>query len=162
MLAETVRTLGNLLGQVIRQQAGEDVLETEEEIRRLSKLWRKGEESAKEKIATIVADLVNDIPLTAEILKAFSTFFQLVNLAEEHERIRILGRRADQAFVDGEPMDESLLAAFNTLKREGVSAEQVGKMLQRMLVTPVFTAHPTESRAPNRVDHTGTHVSGST
>ena len=146
MLAETVRTLGDLLGQVIRIQAGDHVLETEEEIRGLSKLWRNGDENANAKIAAIVAQVVDDLPLTAEILKAFSTFFQLVNLAEEHERIRVLDQRADQAFVDDVPMDESLWAALRTLEREGVTAAQVEQMLGRMLVTPVFTAHPTESR----------------
>ena len=146
MLAETVRTLGDLLGQVIRIQAGDHVLETEEEIRGLSKQWRSGDESANSKIAAIVSKVVDDLPLTAEILKAFSTFFRLVNLAEEHERIRVLDQRADQAFVDDVPMDESLWAALGTLEREGVTATQVEQMLERMLVTPVFTAHPTESR----------------
>ena len=146
MLAETVRTLGDLLGEVIRYQAGEQVFTTEEKIRSLSKRWRAGDDEAKSEISAIISKVIEDLPLTQEILKAFSTFFQLVNLAEEHERIRILDQRADRAFVDEDPMDESLFAAIQILKREGVSATQVQEMLRRMSVTPVFTAHPTESR----------------
>ncbi len=90
--------------------------------------------------------MVGDLPLTSDILKAFSTWFQLVNLAEEHQRIRILRERANRAFEEQSWMDESIPAAIGVLKREGFTAEQVRSMLTQMLIMPVFTAHPTESR----------------
>ena len=145
-LNKTVRLLGNLLGEVIRTQAGNHVFEIEEQVRQLSRQWRSGDDNANRKIGEIIADVVIDLPLTSEVIKAFSTFFQLVNLAEEHERIRVLKRRADQSFHDGVPMDESLLDAVSRLKQEGFSGDDVGHLLSRMLVIPVFTAHPTESR----------------
>lgn len=145
-LPENVRMLGELLGEVIREQAGDRVFEVEEQIRLLSRQWRSGDEAANSRIGEIIAAVIHDLPLTADILKAFSTFFQLVNLAEEHERIRILNERADQAFVSGIAMDETPLAALQTLHREGMSAAGLAGFLQRMSVIPVFTAHPTESR----------------
>jgi phosphoenolpyruvate carboxylase len=90
--------------------------------------------------------MVRDLPLTSNILKAFSTWFQLVNLAEEHQRIRILRERANHAHEAKILMDESIPAAIEVLKREGFSSEQIRSMLAQMLIMPVFTAHPTESR----------------
>ncbi|MEM9411659.1 MAG: phosphoenolpyruvate carboxylase, partial [Planctomycetota bacterium] len=96
---------------------------------------------------TVVLDtLSNDLPTAANVVKAFSTYFQLVNLAEEHQRVRILRTRENRAFVDGEPMDETIANAVATLKREGVSATEIQNILSRLFVSPVFTAHPTESR----------------
>ena len=145
-LSDDVRVLGDLLGEVIRTQAGESVFEVEERIRGLSRKWRGGDESANAQIGQIIDQVTQDLPLTAEILKAFATFFQLVNLAEEHQRIRILGTRADQAYNSGVPMDESLWAAIRRLQEQGFSGQEVVELLQGMSVTPVFTAHPTESR----------------
>jgi phosphoenolpyruvate carboxylase len=145
-IGKTIRLLGDQLGEVIRLQAGEEVFDLEERIRELAKRWRAGEDEAGPQIAKIIGEIIEDLPLTSEILKAFSIYFQLVNLAEEHERIRILRERAERAFVEQVPVNESVLAAVATLKQQGQSTDQVGEMLDRMLVMPVFTAHPTESR----------------
>ncbi len=145
-LSTNIRLLGDLLGQIIVQQAGENVFELEETIRALSKGWRDGDGTARSRAGEIIPEMVRDLPLTSDILKAFSTYFQLVNLAEEHERIRILGERENEAFENNVAMDESIASAVNILKREGFSAVDVRDKLARMLIMPVFTAHPTESR----------------
>ena len=145
-LRENIRLLGDLLGQIIVEQAGQEVFELEERIRALSKAWRAGDESVNREIGKIIQEVADDLPLTSDILKAFSTYFQLVNLAEEHERIRILHDRAEQAFADQVSMRETIPAAIEVLKRESFDADQVEAMLENMLIMPVFTAHPTESR----------------
>ncbi len=145
-LGQNIRLLGDLLGEVIVSQAGTEIFDLEEEIRLLSKKCREGDESASQKAGKIVVEMTGDLPLTSDIVKAFSTYFQLVNLAEEHQRIQILGQRENEAFLNNDTMDESIVSAVHTLKREGFSAEQVNEMLRQMLIMPVFTAHPTESR----------------
>ena len=145
-LSSSIHLLGDILGKTIIDQEGKQIFETEEDIRKLSKAWRAGDESAKSKLAEIIPNLVSDLPTASANLKAFSTYFQLVNLAEECERVRVLRERAQTAYQSGEPMDETIGCAIATLKREGVTAEQIQSVVQTMAVTPVFTAHPTESK----------------
>ena len=145
-IGSTIRLLGGLLGKTIIAQEGESVFQMEEEIRKLAKAWRAGDEAAKARLDELIPTLANDLPLTSANLKAFSTYFQLVNLAEERERVRVLRKRAQTAFQSGEPMDETIDEALGTLKREGVAGEQLQEILNQMVITPVFTAHPTESK----------------
>ncbi len=145
-LGKTIRVLGELLGQTIVQQEGLEMLELEEKIRGLAKSGRAGSTEAVEELRAIVAAMSNDPETTDVNLKAFSTYFQLVNLAEEHERVRVLEDRSNDAYEAGEPMDETILQALVSLKEEGFDAHQIQAMLSSMLVMPVFTAHPTESR----------------
>ncbi len=145
-LSTSIHLLGGLLGQTIIDQEGEPVFQMEEEIRKLSIAWRGGDTEAKKKLDDIVEQLAGDLPLASANLKAFSTYFQLVNLAEEHERVRVLRERAQTAYQTNVPMDETIGEAIATLKREGVTAEELQKTLGSMAVTPVFTAHPTESK----------------
>lgn len=145
-LKSTIRTLGNLLGQTITRQEGDAVLELEEKIRSLAKTVRSGDQASLEQLRQTIADLIEDEEATDANLKAFSTYFQLVNLAEEHERVRVLNERSEVAYVTDKPMDETISHALHELKAEGFTADEVQTMLGRMLIMPVFTAHPTESR----------------
>ena len=145
-LSKTIRVLGDLLGQTIVQQEGLEMLELEEKIRGLAKSGRGGSTAAVSELRQIVAEMSDDAESTDVNLKAFSTYFQLVNLAEEHERVRVLEERSNAAYESGEPMDETIEQALVTLKEEGFDATQIQSMLSSMLVMPVFTAHPTESR----------------
>ena len=145
-IGSTIRLLGDLLGETIVSQSGNAVFDLEEEIRALSKSRRSGDSTVNAVLASKVDELVDDLPTTANIVKAFSTYFQLVNLAEEHERVHILRERANQAYLTDTPMDESIFRAVQTLKQEGFDANATQEILQRLFITPVFTAHPTESR----------------
>ncbi len=145
-LSKMIRVLGDLLGQTIVQQEGLEMLELEEKIRGLAKSGRGGSAAAVSELREVVAEMSSDTEKTDVNLKAFSTYFQLVNLAEEHERVRVLEARSNAAYEANEPMDETIQQALVTLKEEGFDATQIQEMLSSMLVMPVFTAHPTESR----------------
>lgn len=145
-LKSTIRTLGDLLGQTIVHQESAALLELEEKIRSLAKTGRSGDQTALQELRQTVDDLIEDSSGTDANLKAFSTYFQLVNLAEEHERVRVLNERSEVAYLSDKPMDETISHALNELKSEGFSAAEVQAMIGRMLIMPVFTAHPTESR----------------
>lgn len=138
--------LGDLLGKTIVDQAGRAVFDSEEEIRALAKSARAGDADDQAKLVDKIATITDNLPLADANLKAFSTYFQLVNLAEENERVRVLRERAQAAYLAGEPMDETIGQALETLRREGTTAEQLQEILKEMAVTPVFTAHPTESK----------------
>ena len=145
-LSEDIRLLGNLLGKTIVHQAGDAVFELEESIRGLAKSRRAGHSTADTEMQTMIKGVCQDLALTEEVLKSFSTYFSLVNVAEEHQRINVLRQRNEKAFQEQVALDESIKAGFETLQSEGLSAEQVESLLSNMIVMPVFTAHPTESK----------------
>ena len=91
-LRTTIRLLGNLLGEIIREQEGEEIFRLEEHIRTLSKAWRAGDRAALGEIQALLPALLDDLPRGLAVLKAFTTYFQLVNLAEEQERSETLLR----------------------------------------------------------------------
>lgn len=141
-----IRLLGDLLGETIVFQEGEPAFELEEEIRALAKQWRSGDDSAQSRLAQLMPSLIKNLDLSESTLKAFLTYFQLINLVEETQRVEVLEHRAEQAFESGKPMDETIAAALETLKSEGLSANELQAILQSMEIVPVFTAHPTESK----------------
>jgi phosphoenolpyruvate carboxylase len=141
-----IRTLGNLLGETIIEQEGKELFDQEEEIRALAKAWRGGEESAQSQITHLVSHLVEDPPRALAVLKAFSTYFQLVNLAEENQRVHILRQRAAVADERGVAEAETIAHAVHRLQSEGVQADEMRELLHELLIMPVFTAHPTESK----------------
>jgi phosphoenolpyruvate carboxylase len=141
-----VRTLGNLLGQTIIEQEGREIFDLEEEIRNLAKSWRGGDQQAQDKIADIISVLVEDLSRASAVLKAFTTYFQLVNLAEERQRVYVLRQRGLVAFQRGAPMMETIGHAIRRLCAEGLTADDVRQLLQGLFIMPVFTAHPTESK----------------
>ena len=141
-----IRTLGNLLGETIIEQEGRAVFDQEEEIRALAKAWRMGDRQAEGSITRLVSSLVDDLPGALAVLKAFTTYFQLVNLAEERQRVNILRQRAAAAWEQGVPMAETLADAVMRLRAQGLGAEDVRLLLQDLFIMPVFTAHPTEAK----------------
>lgn len=145
-LGSTIRLLGGLLGETIIEQEGQEIFDLEEEIRALSKARRGGKTEVQEQIVQLVPKLLSDISKASAVLKAFTTYFQLVNLAEEQERVHVLRRRARDAELSGIPMDESLDEAIGKLQREGIEAKELQKILDTLYIVPVFTAHPTESK----------------
>jgi phosphoenolpyruvate carboxylase len=144
-LAVEVRLLGSLLGQVIAEQAGRDLLDLVERVRRTTIRLRRGDDPALR--AGLVAELATLDPDRAEVVaRAFSLYFRLVNLAEERELVRA-ARRADRARrAQGEPADASLAGAVDWLRRSGASDAEIREALGRLRITPVLTAHPTEAR----------------
>jgi len=142
-LAREVRLLGALLGQVIAEQEGPAALDLVERVRgRAIAVRRPG--GSPEPGGThegLAAVELTELELLA---RAFSTFFQLANLAEEKERVRDLGRR-DRA-AGGAPAPGSVAAAVLRLGAAGDDLDAVAARISTLRVSPVLTAHPTEAR----------------
>jgi phosphoenolpyruvate carboxylase len=139
-LRRDVRLLGDLLGRVMVEQEGEELLAQEEEIRHVSRRAREtGDPVVRAELARAVAAL--DLERQTKILRAFTLFFQLANLAEQQHRIR---RRRDVAREDGVPR-ESLADAFTRLREKGVDREALAGAAAQVSLELVLTAHPTEA-----------------
>ena len=143
-LARDVRMLGNALGEVLREQGGEALFEAVERIRALTKEARSevGQGAAEAELDRLFGGM--DFWAALPVLKAFTTYFQLVNLAEQKEIVRVNRRRAYEA---GEkPRPESVRDAVRLLRESGVTADGMRSLLATLSIQLVFTAHPTESK----------------
>ncbi|GIX34312.1 MAG: phosphoenolpyruvate carboxylase [Lysobacteraceae bacterium] len=138
-LREDVNRLGALVGELIADQEGEAFFEEVERLRRRSILRRESGGAADE-LAASLAD--RPLPEAEALVRAFATFFGVVNLAERVHRIR---RRRDYQKAGSAPQPGGLLAAGQALAAEGVSREAFAALLERLHIEPVFTAHPTEA-----------------
>jgi len=145
-LSTTVRLLGDMLGETIIAQEGRDLFDLIEEIRSTTKSLRAGDADAEAHMAEHMAHLVHDLAQTRSVLKAFTVYFQLINLAEENHRVRVLRHRLSEAHQGDEPMRETIDDAVARLKQSGASAATVRDRLAHLLIKPVFTAHPTEAK----------------
>ncbi|MFT5194802.1 MAG: phosphoenolpyruvate carboxylase [Cellvibrionaceae bacterium] len=144
-LSSDIHLLGDLLGRVIRRQAGLPVYELEENFRTLSRLRRQDGEAAAEVTARLT-ELVDGIEIEQmqAIARAFTLYFQLVNVAEDQNRSRVIRSRTREKYP--EPLRESIGAAVSDLWKSGVDEFQMQQILNRLHIEPVFTAHPTESK----------------
>jgi phosphoenolpyruvate carboxylase len=147
-LRRDVRSLGTLLGEVLREQAGEDLFAHVEAlrqgtIRRRDAEARGNEEEAARQGAKAL-ELVHSLPVDRAILltRAFAFYFELINLAETNHRKR--RRIAHQLSGAAGRQRGSLAGTLCEMRRVGISAEEALDWLRRVLVIPVFTAHPTE------------------
>ncbi|WP_420597160.1 phosphoenolpyruvate carboxylase [Deinococcus sp.] len=134
-IRDDVNLLGRTLGQVLKEQEGEDFFNLVEEVRALVRRARGGEGSAE--LQTLIADL--EVGDAENLLRAFTWYFQLVNLAEEYERVRSLSEAKGIR-------SQSLEKALTDLKALGLSAEEVEALIARVNLGLTFTAHPTEMR----------------
>jgi phosphoenolpyruvate carboxylase len=135
-----VRLLTTMLGDVLRQADGQDLLDDTERLRRAVIAARRPGSGAD--AAAEIADLVASWPLerAEAVAHAFTVYFHLANLAEEHQRIRTLRKRDAGA----QPPRESLAAAVAGIRELG--PERADSLLAGLRVHPVLTAHPTETR----------------
>ena len=140
-----VRLLGGILGEVLREAGGQELLDDTERLRRAVIEARRayptgpGADPAGDEITALVASWPLD---RAELVaRAFTVYFHLTNLAEELHRVRAL-RERDSGVA---PVRESLAAAVREL-RQDQGADQLGDLLGRLRVHLVLTAHPTEAR----------------
>jgi phosphoenolpyruvate carboxylase len=144
-LALEVRLLGSLLGQVIAEQAGRDLLDLVERIRRAAiRLRRDDDPTDRDALAAELAGL--DVGRAEIVIRAFSLYFRLVNLAEERDRVRA-ARRRERSERD-RPAADSIAGTLADLRRvasPGSSAE-LDELLGRLRISPILTAHPTEAR----------------
>jgi phosphoenolpyruvate carboxylase len=144
-LRRDVRSLGILLGRVLVEQSGEARLNVVENLRHLLIRHREPEkpENGEDLMAqarAVIADLT--VEDAYKLTKAFAIYFELTNLAETNHRKR--RRRAAQLHADHAPLAGSFRGTLYRLKAAGINGQQALAVLQRIQVTPVFTAHPTE------------------
>lgn len=141
-LSADIRLLGNLLGDAIRRLAGEEAFSLVEEIRSATKTLR---EHPSPDVARGLRDRLAqlDLPALKMLIRAFSIYFDLINLAEQRVRLRVLRWQAQES---SHPASDGFEAALLALRENGVSANQIADLLARGLIVPVFTAHPSEAR----------------
>jgi phosphoenolpyruvate carboxylase len=142
-LSGDIHLLGGLLGEAIKGLAGDEAFELVEEVRAASKDLR---EDASPDHARQLRDRLGKLGLgdLRTLIRAFSVYFDLINLAEQQARVRAI--RAHLREADPNRVDESPESALRQLRDRGIDADQVVEHLERALICPVFTAHPSEAR----------------
>jgi len=147
-LRRDVRSLGTLLGEVLREQAGEDLFAHVEALRqgtiRRRDAEARGNSEEAERHRAKALELVHSLPPERALLltRAFAFYFELINLAETNHRKR--RRIALQLNGEAEKQRGSLAGTLCEMRRVGITAEEAMEWLRRILIVPVFTAHPTE------------------
>ncbi|HVN15426.1 MAG TPA: phosphoenolpyruvate carboxylase, partial [Anaerolineales bacterium] len=141
-LSQIIHLLGDLLGEIISELESPQIFQIEERVRAQAKARRAGDPSAAQLLQDEVSGLKTDE--ARAMADAFATYFDLINLAEENQRVRMLHQRQDQNYP--EPIHESIGEAIATLKARGVTAEQMSALLESLSIELVLTAHPTEAR----------------
>ncbi len=137
-LRDDIRRLGEVVGNMLREQEGDEFFELVESTRLASQAAREGDETAA---AHMLARLQqSDLRTREKLVRAFSAYFSAINMGEQIHRIR---RR--RAYEREGVQSNSPEAIFAKLKEDGVSPEQVREALARLAIEPVFTAHPTEA-----------------
>ena len=146
-LLEDIRLLGRILGDVIREQEGPAAFELIERIRQLSVAFRRDADASADKaLKKLLKGLSSD--QTVSVIRAFSYFSHLVNLAEDRHHIR---RRAVHERA-GQIQSGSMEAALLRCHQAGISSTQIAAALGTSFVSPVLTAHPTEVQRKSILD----------
>src|ERR671928_1120477 len=138
-LVEDIRLLGRILGDVIREQEGRAEYELVERVRQLSVAYRlKRDAQAGRALDRLLKNLSGD--QTVSVIRAFSYFSHLANIAEDRHHIR---RRAIHERA-GDTQEGSIEVALARLRWAGINAKAVSQTLAHSYLSPVLTAHPTE------------------
>ena len=139
-LRDDVHALGELVGEVLKDQSGQAVFDLVEGDRHASIGRRQGEPEAA--IEMVVRTQGRPPKQAQELIRAFTTWFQVVNLAEKVHRVR---RRRQYMNDSSTPQPGGLEECFARLAARGMTLDQVVGLLGRLSIEPVLTAHPTES-----------------
>ncbi len=141
-LDDEIRFLGKVLGEVIRDQAGLPLYTLEEEIRLSARARRRGDAEAESSLMRIIGALSE--AEARVVARAFTIFFELANLTEDRERVRVLRDREKRRHPL--PRGESIEEAVHIARDQGLDAPGVQEILDRLSIELVFTAHPTEAK----------------
>ena len=146
-LVHDIRFLGRCLGDVIREQEGTAAFDLVERIRQLSVAFRlKRDTDAGRTLTRLLKNLSSD--QTVSVIRAFSYFSHLANIAEDRHHIR----RREHHERQGSLHEGSLAMSFERLARAGVGASDIADMLSQAMISPVLTAHPTEVQRKSILD----------
>jgi len=140
-LRSRVRLFGNLLGEVLQEQAGAGIYSAVETLRRGYIRLRKQEKPTLQRRLARIIENLNPDDLT-DVIRAFNLYFSLVNIAEESVQHR---RRRQQTRHQGRLWYGSFTHTLQEFQDQGIKAWQVQRLLNEALYLPVFTAHPTEA-----------------
>ena len=146
-LVEDIRLLGRILGDVIREQEGAEAYELIEQIRKLSVAFRRDADTEADKtLKKLLKGLSDD--QTVSVIRAFTYFSHLANLAEDRHHIR---RRAVHERA-GNEQEGSIDVALSRLRWAGISTRSIANTLAHSYLSPVLTAHPTEVQRKSILD----------
>jgi phosphoenolpyruvate carboxylase len=139
-LREDVRLLGELLGDTLRAEGGDELFRAVERVRALAKSARGGREDHFDELATELSQMPVERALA--VARAFSHFLNLANIAEQHHRIR--RRRDYQREAGSRPQRGSCADSFMRLVTAGIAPDRVREAVCALQIELVLTAHPTE------------------
>ena len=146
-LVEDIRLLGRILGDVIREQEGKAAFELVERVRQLSVGYRlKRDAQAGRALDRLLKNLAGD--QTVSVIRAFSYFSHLANIAEDRHQVRLRDAQAQQ----GDLQQGSLALTFERLAAADIRAADIVRTLNHAYISPVLTAHPTEVQRKSILD----------
>ncbi len=146
-LMEDIRLLGRILGDVIREQEGREAFELIERVRQLSVAYRlKRDAAAGKALDRLLKNL--SVDQTVSVIRAFSYFSHLANIAEDRHQVRL--REQDERA--GRMQPGALATTLDTLAAADIRAADIAGMLERAYISPVLTAHPTEVQRKSILD----------
>jgi phosphoenolpyruvate carboxylase len=147
-LRTDIRLLGRILGDTVRDQEGADVFELVERIRQTSIRFHRDDDKPARRELEIILDGMSTSQ-TVRIVRAFSYFSHLANIAEDQNNIRQMRTRSS---AGGSPAPGTLALTLSHARAAGLSAADLRKFFSEALVSPVLTAHPTEVRRKSTID----------
>lgn len=140
-----VHFLGELLGRVLIHQEGQALFETVERIRNLAiAIRRRHRKTDDARLVRLLHRL--DLPTANKVIRAFSVYFQLVNIAEENHRLR--RKRYYESLPGFHPQRGSIEDLVHRLRLAHIPFQTFAKQIARCAITPVLTAHPTQALPP--------------
>jgi phosphoenolpyruvate carboxylase len=147
-LRNDIRLLGRILGDTVRDQEGADVFDLVERIRQTSIRFHRDEDRAARRELEQILDGMS-IPDTLRIVRAFSYFSHLANIAEDQNTIRQMRTRSA---ARGAPRAGALADTLVMAQAAGLRPAELRQFFKTALVSPVLTAHPTEVRRKSTMD----------
>ncbi len=148
-LRADVHLLGELVGEVLKEQGGPDLFAAVEHVRTTAIALRSRDSAARDEQSLLQWARQQSNERLLQLVRAFSVYFHLINLAEQQHRVRTLREREQS----GAPLQESIAAGVASLRSSGVAGEAVQEGARRLEVHPVFTAHPSEARRRTLLHH---------
>jgi len=147
-LRDDIRLLGRILGDTVRSQEGEPVFAIVEHIRRTSiRFHREEDEAARHELEATLNRLSDSQNI--QIIRAFSYFSQLANIAEDQHHIR---RTRAHALAASGPREGTMAHALTRARDADISRSRLQNFFTSAIVCPVLTAHPTEVRRKSTID----------
>ncbi len=147
-LREDIRLLGRILGDTLREQEGEEVFDLVERIRQNAIGFRRDRDPAAKRELERLLNKLDPAP-TITVVRAFSFFSQLLNIAEDQHHNR---RRRAHLIAGSAPKEGSMVLALGRARDAGVTTGQIAGFFRDALISPVLTAHPTEVQRKSILD----------